>query len=333
MKDLKKGVLYFIMTAMITTVLVKINGKYMILLYSEKGLVAVNKSKSNLTKGMFFGVITMPGDKRQNFSYSLWMKDLKKYQPNSESAFVCAEGKEIEGVKYLHPTKEQMDIINLPKPKKRDRDISMKRLIAAKYFIENTSLEWFWSTSDDCAVDLSKLDGLLDELDFLYDTENDLVFQGHCIVIDNIVYLQGGSGYIFSRKAAEQFVKIGDLFISNIVKYDDMAFHSLFEFYQIEDYQIATSHLIGHKFEVPDIKDEKMSNIEDCPAVVPYSYCYKRNLYPVQDLVGYHRSDIEVGISVFKSMVNITKKYKNLYFYQKRSSLHFCKKKNGDELF
>ena len=327
-----EGLLFIILIAAeISAIVAKADTGSLILLRKKGGLKSNNRRNSNLTNGMFFGVVTMPSDKRQNFSYNLWMKDLKKYSPNSESVFVCAEGKEIEGVKYLHPTKEQMDIVHLPKPSPRDRDISMKRLIAAKYFIENTTLKWFWSTSEDCAIDLSKLESLLEELDFLYDTENDLVFQGHCIKTDQYYYLQGGSGYIFSRKAAEQFVKIGEIFISNIELWDDYAFHSLYEFYQLQGDQIATSHLVGHPFYIPYIEGETMMNIEYCPKVIPYTYCYKRNLYPIQDLIGYHRSDIEVGEPSFKTMIEYGQKYKNLYFYYNGNYLSLCKKKKEYE--
>ena len=320
----------FIIAAEITAIWVKANAGSLILLQSNDGLKHANRRKSNLTNGMFFGVVTMPSDKRQNFSYNMWMKDLKKFSPNSESVFVCAEGKEIDGIKYLHPTKEQMDIVHLPKPSPRDRDISMKRLIAAKYFIENTTLKWFWSTSEDCAIDLSKLESLLEELDFLYDTENDLVFLGQCIFND-YYYLHGGSGYIFSRKAAEQFAKIGEVFISNIEIWDDYAFHSLYEVYQLKADQTATSHLNGVGFDIPYIKDEKMENVEYCPRVIPYSYCYKRNLYPINDLIGYHRSNIEIGESCFNTMIEYGKKYKNLYFYYNLNGLKLCKKKKEYE--
>ena len=186
---------------------IKGNASSIILLHSNEGITGELRKKSNLTNGMFFGVITMPSDQRQNFSYSLWMKDLKKYHPDSESVFVCGEGEEIQGVKYLHPTKEQMDIVNLPKKRKRDRDISMKRLIAAKYFIENTTLKWFWSTSDDCAIDLSKLNGLLEELDFLYDTERDLVFKGHCIDVDDYIVV-GACGISVSAAVCKNYLVV-----------------------------------------------------------------------------------------------------------------------------
>jgi hypothetical protein len=66
---------------------------------------------------------------------------------------------------------------------------------------------WVISTSDDAMVNLSNLKELLIELDQKYEPFFEPVIIGHCLFTPkHQPYLQGGSGFLFSRFAAKHIL-------------------------------------------------------------------------------------------------------------------------------
>jgi hypothetical protein len=72
------------------------------------------------------------------------------------------------------------------------------------YFVANTTLRWFIRTTEDAFVHLKRLPQMIRELETLFDPLTDFVFKGQPIPLsEQMLYVQGGSGWIMSRFACE----------------------------------------------------------------------------------------------------------------------------------
>ena len=171
----------------------------------------------------------------------------------------------------------------------KDRELHLKRYIGVKYFIEKTNYPWLWSIADDNIIITEQLDYLIQELNSKYDTNKDLVLLGHCISIPSGSYLQGGSGYIMSRKFAKKFLKVAPYFFSFYKSYDDVDFMSIMNFFNMSLRNMASPYMYGHVCYTdnnPFIRPSK------CPSVIKNTLCYGNKLFPSQNLVGYHCSEL-----------------------------------------
>jgi hypothetical protein len=71
-----------------------------------------------------------------------------------------------------------------------------------KYILFNTSARWIWCGDDDILINFELLPRYARRLARLYDPLRDFVVRGECIKY-GVVYPQGGSGIVFSRRAIE----------------------------------------------------------------------------------------------------------------------------------
>ena len=109
-------------------------------------------------------------------------------------AFFITRGQEESGSDYLIQTDQYDKEINLYLNEKQ-KDIQLKRYVAAKYFLEKTNYSWLWSSADDTIITVEKLDTIIQDLNYKYDTNSDLVLLGHCFSYEPWGdYPQGGIG-------------------------------------------------------------------------------------------------------------------------------------------
>ena len=109
----------------------------------------------------------------------------------------------------------------------RNLNIIEKMLSAIEYFLENTDDEFFIRMTDDVYVNMEEIPNLMvDILSNGNPLENPLII-GHCLNINGSVFLQGGAGYLFSRKSAEIFYNFFDQLLGVINWYEDWVVYSL----------------------------------------------------------------------------------------------------------
>ena len=297
------------------------------------GECVISNTKEN--HGIFFGVIATPSSPHQQFMYDTWIKNVINYSPESKVAFITNKGKEIPGVLYVHPGQKYEHLKRLPGSRPIDRDIVIKRLVGAKYFLENTNLDWFWSVSDDCLIYPNNIPDIIDDLNSRYNTYTDSHIEGHCIEAWGHIYMQGGSGDIFSRKAAEKFVKIGMSFIRNMTNLDDIEFEKMRKILGVSVTQSASKFMYGHKF-VNNVNEKFYENLDYCPSSIPPTKCYGDKLISGRHLTGYHTLS-SGGVHFLPSMLEQFKivqeqilLHPDISYYHDALYLHFCKKNLKD---
>ena len=285
--------------------------------------------KNNLVNGIFFGVLTTPNCSRQQVAYDLWMKQVSMMYPHSV-AFICDEGPYIPGVKYIKKNQSEWNLVFGHKNGwEADKDRAMKRYIGARYFLEHTNLKWYWCASDDNIIDYDKIDAMAYDLDTTYDTENDYVYKGHCIYnyIRYRTYLQGGIGYLYSRKAARKFVRMGMEYIKDTCDMDDIFFDRYIGDFHLGHRNISTRYMFGHGYELNFYNLSYFDTVPTCPneTARPNTACYGNDLYPLKDLVGFHESNVKNGLVHFKLLKKAGNLCKDLYYYFDILHLYVCR--------
>ena len=291
-------------------------------LYPDKSYV------NNTGRRVFFGLVTMPGDKRQDWANAMWLSELNKYTPH-EGVFICKEGKELPDTKYLHPSKEDYEVINRMERGRSDRDRAMKRYIGAKYFYENTDYDWYWSATDDVYIDIQSLDNFLDYLTSRYDPRKDVVFKSHLIYHLNLYFPQGGSGYIFSRKAVEKFLEFGLDFVKQIITCDDCEFWRMRYLMNLTIKEMSTQYIFGRGCNLKHIRVRSLMNPGECPLDFPVGGVYDEP-QPIKDMVAYH--SIYDYYHGYRIIDIASRKNKYLHYYIRYKDLVFCNVKETENM-
>ncbi|EAX89151.1 hypothetical protein TVAG_409340 [Trichomonas vaginalis G3] len=282
------------------------------------------KQYCNFSKGkqssIFFGIITIPNSDRRQYMWKFWIEKLLSTTQHQ--------------VKYItKPIIDLPELSLLPDHKWEkyefnvDRDRVVKRLTAAEYFLKNTTLDWYWTLTDDVFIDLNELDDLTSELDKKYDTNKDYVMQGN-LLFEESFYLQGGVGYIMSRKAVQHFLSIGFQYLEMCIWNDDMYGSYIYETMNIPDDQITNPRLIGepvHKNKLLLLKIySNHKKFPICPKQTPKFGGYN-GTYPIKMITAVHHNDIRYSRRFWIQLLKAKEANHNIrYYFEEKHITNFC---------
>ena len=281
---------------------------------------------------VFIGLISMPNINRQNTTWNAWMKKLN-FQTNHEAFFVVNETPSIPDVKSMVPIKfKNKNLVDNGKTS-ADFDRAVKRLTAARYFLEKTNHKWFWTATDDIIIDVEAIDRMIYELEQKFDPDENIVFKGNCLY-NGLYYLQGGSGYLMSRIATEIFVnKYSDTWLQNVFIYDDFYSNNIREFFNLGIEETSCGYMIGNWFFNNSLKKGFYKKVVEKCSDVTYKTTRGEGKcgtekYPINKLVGLHLIQHKTTANIHESMKYILEakeKDNSLYFYFLDKAAEFCR--------
>ncbi|KAK8895352.1 hypothetical protein M9Y10_023813 [Tritrichomonas musculus] len=214
----------------------------------------------NITKRtkLFFGIVTTEGSwfKRQ-MMFEIWIN--KTIQLGHDYVY-CTKDK-IEPKYRWTPLKNWTDV-----PFSPDADRKRKRLTMAEYFLKNTTADFFINPTDDVFVDSSRINKLAYILGTQYNTnENDVVL-GNCVLNcdKRKSSLQGGTGYIMTRKMAKKFVDFAAKWLQKTKVWDDYEFNDFLSSINQSPKTVACPYMAGLGFNGLDRKFD-FSSLTVCP--------------------------------------------------------------------
>lgn len=180
-------------------------------------------------------------------NYDAWIKEFLKKSFCSKIRFFGHQKIETNNRyiqdNYIDSMKYKGDI---------SRDLlSSKLLVSLQDFLNNSSADWFLRLCDDTFVNLRAFDKFYFDLNHNIDPLSERLIQGNCIykASDNI-YLQGGSGMIFSRFSALEFYSNFSFFkiLSLNIHNDDTAIGAWLRHRKYSSKIITNRYFIGHLF-------------------------------------------------------------------------------------
>jgi hypothetical protein len=186
-------------------------------------------------------------------------------------------------------------------PKKnfhRDSDLAAKFIFALRFFLQNSKADWCWRALEDTILNFGNLPRFVAYLDERYDPLKDVVVLGNCIDRDQVHdgrlypgFLQGGAGWVVSRRAAELIEPMAWTWVPNINWADDVAFTEVLQRLNLSVFDATSEFFLGH-----DIKDGDRNWIRNpdglkvCPgADGRKAIRCRRFTAPLKDLVVWHR--------------------------------------------
>jgi len=285
---------------------------------------------AKLQDPMAFIAITIQDSNRANTMFELWGNEYQKWQPSPEQRvfLVSSNGS----------PNNSLPCLSLPSNYQKMRDSlfvgeygphfdrCIKRVYSVDYFVHNTTADFLALITDDVYVDLENLKEFINDMYSYGDPKTEPMVFGHCIDVE-WVYLQGGSGYILSRRAAELMIRYGYEHMNALFEYDDIYFTRWFMKLGISMYETSSDRVIGHDFlgsNVHQIISHDWGRFPTCPETLDSVYC-KVGPFRINRLAIFHQkshqSAIDFGRAVGKRDIP-----NNIYWYQKGLFNYLCKK-------
>jgi hypothetical protein len=209
----------------------------------------------------------------------------------------------------------------------------MNFFFALGLFLEISTVNWFWRGTDDSIIIFQNLPKFVALLDRSYDARQTPVVLGHCIDSkdEGVPFLQGGSGWVISRRAAELMDPLRDEFLRRIDSDDDVCLTWVLFRLGLSLMESTSEFFIGH-----DIKHwhagvlwDGQNPLPACRPVVdlaPVRRC-RMFLSPLHDLVFWHEQlaqefDIEGTWGRAQRAVALPR---NVLFWMQGSDVQLCR--------
>lgn len=168
-------------------------------------------------------------------------------------------------------------------------DISRDMLKSKMYkamndFLSSTNSPWFLRLCDDTFVNLKAFDQFYAELTKGVDPYKDRIIQGYCLSkYKDHIYIQGGSGIIFSRAAVCHFLSSFDFFVHNMshIKNDDTTLGIWLNKENYTSFDNTNRFFLGHRFwgfrDFTDLYNKSLQkHIHPCPNSPTSSTPYRK---------------------------------------------------------
>lgn len=265
---------------------------------------------------IFLGIISTKDSERQNIIMKNW---LNKLQKPHEYAFISTPSK-TNKYEYLEPDKELISLLN-----KNDdfimqnQDRAAKRITGMRYFLQNTSHDYYWSITDDVVVDIDEFDRLIIYLMENYNSFHDKVFIGQNLG----TFIQGGTGFIISRYAAEIVLSISKEWIKNMTKEDDVETDKFRQILEIEQKETFCPFFFGEDPLIFIIEEFWKRNFSICDNK---NYPWSPN-FKLIDLLALHTRTFD-AFSALLNLKQAKKESNNLYFRYEKTHFELCRGSN-----
>jgi hypothetical protein len=152
-------------------------------------------------------------------------------------------------------------------------DIAQKQLSFLRYFVDNSSANWFVRITDDVYMNRWNLPDFLRDLNARFDPRKDFYIGGCCLDYVGEPLLQGGSGSVFSRYAAELFVSEGLEWLRTVAYYDDWHMSRLLPKLGLSLFNASTGRFMGHCHRTWQRLRYWANVMKRCPELGKLPYC------------------------------------------------------------
>lgn len=213
---------------------------------------------------------------------------------------------------------------NHPRLKSRYKDIDLfvKDYFLLSYFYYETNYRWVYRGVDDTAINVNYIKEYFKLLESKYNPLKEKVILGNCLINSIYTFLQGGSGYIFSRKAVEEMLPHFKTVIDECNEPEDVLHNRFLEFLGISLSEASSEHMIGHSFLYSDssrIYRNDFSGIHKCPVPTNVSKNQCRKFHsPVNQLIFLHQLSLNPNDAISLSDVLFNVKDDSIHWYMCR---------------
>ncbi|OHS94402.1 hypothetical protein TRFO_39413 [Tritrichomonas foetus] len=268
-----------------------------------------------LTRSQEIYILVITGlynNQRIQYMLGSWIPELQKSEISHKSQVVFASEDEIPnslGINTLVVSKNitaaALSNKTVFKPGSKEKEIpkTIKFYYGMKDFYENTNFKWFKYQDDDASIYVPNLKIMLDDYNSQFEPRKEIVVKGACTmdrrftVRPNVedLYIQGGTGLLFSRKAVEFFLANFKEWYDGLSYYEDRHMFVMIEKMGLTGENVSSTYFIGDEFQtgvklVHLLNRRKLQSLPLCPESHPPTKC-KPEFYQLNKVASYHKYD------------------------------------------
>ena len=225
----------------------------------------------------------------------MWGYRMRNYSRVAAFKFMSIEAPGLEQFPSLEVPRRYKDLYeNLThKPSQYYQfDLTIKDAYALSYCVRNTTAGWCFRLMDDTYVNDEGFDAFVAHLDALPDPFEKEIVLGNCMTCRPTGwYLQGGSGMVFSRRAAERFLDFQDEWITALNVFEDFHVIRIAEQLGLTSHDADCPYFSGHFLRRKWWQRFSWNNSDNfplCPeSLANESYCNHR-LFPYHKVAFVH---------------------------------------------
>ena len=284
--------------------------------YTAKGLDNYTSPK------LLFGMITTDDAySRRDQVYQSWVS--KAVELGHEYIFITDN--EIGGNYKYSPLDVDIKSLQTNKiqhPANINRE--QKRFAVARYFIQHSTASFCFNTCDDVMLDIEKINKFGALLSQRFDTEKDIAFIGNCEPAGKAPYIQGGSGFIMTRAAAREFLRVASTWIAQTRGPDDVELERMLNLINLSSYHAMSPYFVGHPFIPLGNQTFDLNKIPECP--IAWENKCGQGVHRFDDIVLIHESDISKHRTIWRNYLTIKNDNESIYgWYDIWPTAYACK--------
>ncbi|OHT00954.1 hypothetical protein TRFO_32220 [Tritrichomonas foetus] len=266
--------------------------------------------------------------KRVNVTANGWGKKFKA-SPHFGGLYYSSvpgyNGSIFNNIEITQKFQEYQDSMPFTYHERASVDLSLRTVVGFHYFIKNSNASWIARIVDDTFVNVDKLPVMMDYINSNYDPNKDPVVQGHCI--DYHPFLHGGSGFLFSRRAAEYFMADGFEWYRQLNLPEDVHFNLYVQKIGLTLDHASSRFHVGYSFnkeQLDQVVNHNLSNIQYCALQNYHHPHYCHHFYGrLNEIVFVH--DHMHLLPLDKLEFYFTEPDDNVYWYSNLGFARICK--------
>jgi len=272
---------------------------------------------------LMFGLMTDNSTRNRAYNFNTFFQkskphDLSVYGP----IFFSKESKSFPGLKVIETNSDLlMDFetypqifLNISMKQQSYIDLVLKFCTLLKYFIEETDYEYFIRITDDVFVNFPELGQYIEEIEKKHGHDS-IVVVGQCMMVRGQILLQGGAGFLFSRRAALVYYYCIPEVLRTVDTYEDWVLYATIRKMIPDFVKTHSMRFIGHGLSQADRKhlSNGMFPFPICPnnprsiSCLPYPY-------PLKKVIFFHQSFAYPTVNEWKQIIYNAPN--NLMWYQ-----------------
>ncbi|EAY21149.1 hypothetical protein TVAG_283190 [Trichomonas vaginalis G3] len=216
-------------------------------------------------------LVVTPGNiSRVIHTYQYWGLDFISSYPDSQLLIISS--------KDLTNYTSRSFLFHTDPNLREDQNFAFGFIESLAYFVKNTTLRWYFRTTEDSLINVPKFQDFIDELESKYNPLTDIVILGQlCRIDEDFAFIHGGSGWIMSRYAAEMYEKnkeqIERIYFESIGG-DDTITDSIRRVFNLTDEEMHSTSVLGVRlddFSIRALRSNNFTGIDVCPSMTTIS--------------------------------------------------------------
>jgi hypothetical protein len=171
-----------------------------------------------------------------------------------------------------------------------------------EYALQRTSARWIYRGCDDTVINFINFWAFIRHIERTFDPLHEKVILGNCLQSPLLAYLQGGSGMLLSRYAAQLIAPLATETVRNMTLLDDLELGRVLPRLGIEISTATSTAFCGHSFknQLLVLRWGRLSSFPRCPRLTEIPGSCQPFLARLRDIVFYHEYPAQPLVQVIK---------------------------------